>query len=67
LWFAQHQGIWVYVKSTLILNYLGQGAWIIKQPNLDKTDVNPFFEIMPGWFSFWSRMATLELLLPAKL
>jgi KUP system potassium uptake protein len=42
---------WVYVKICLVLNYLGQGAWILmnhSHPNLK--DVNPFFAIMPGWF-----------------
>jgi KUP system potassium uptake protein len=38
---------WVYVKITLILNYLGQGAWLLTHKfNGD----NPFFSIMPVWF-----------------
>ena len=58
---------WVYVKSTLILNYLGQGAWIITHPNLAITDVNPFFEIMPGWFSFIGvGMATLAAIIASQ-
>ena len=58
---------WVYVKSTLILNYLGQGAWIITHPNLVTTDVNPFFEIMPGWFSFIGvGMATLAAIIASQ-
>jgi len=32
---------WVYVKLTLILNYLGQGAWIISHPDKIVTDINP--------------------------
>jgi KUP system potassium uptake protein len=42
---------WIYVKTCLIINYLGQGAWIlmnIAHPNLK--GVNPFFQIMPTWF-----------------
>lgn len=40
---------WFFVKTSLIINYLGQGAWIILNP--DKLDhVNPFFSIMPQWF-----------------
>jgi KUP system potassium uptake protein len=39
---------WVYVKTCLLLNYLGQGAWLILNYK-QGTDVNPFFEIMPGW------------------
>ena len=42
---------WVFVKITLILNYLGQGAWAITHPNNIVPDINPFFEIIPSWFS----------------
>ncbi|NTW31905.1 MAG: KUP/HAK/KT family potassium transporter [Bacteroidetes bacterium] len=50
---------WVFVKITLILNYLGQGAWILANPSLVyykdpltnvMTAVNPFFSCMPDWF-----------------
>ena len=41
---------WIYVKSCLILNYLGQGAWVLTHTNLIVHDINPFFSIMPGWF-----------------
>ncbi|MEI8202538.1 MAG: KUP/HAK/KT family potassium transporter [Bacteroidota bacterium] len=40
---------WIYVKITLILNYLGQGAWLLLHPNV-VADANPFFSIMPQWF-----------------
>ena len=40
---------WIYVKSMLILNYLGQGAWIISHPDLMSSN-NPFYAIMPQWF-----------------
>ena len=41
---------WAFVKSMLILNYLGQGAWIIN--NIDKItpETNPFYAVMPQWF-----------------
>jgi len=51
-----HSGIreirtgWIFVKTALILNYLGQGAWIIMHPELSGHYVNPFFAIMPWWF-----------------
>jgi len=58
---------WVYVKATLILNYLGQGAWIIAHPSQIATDVNPFFSIMPGWFSFIGvAMATLAAIIASQ-
>src|SRR6266542_1656982 len=40
---------WVYVKAMLIINYLGQGAWVICHPGLAKTDANPFYMLMPQW------------------
>ncbi|SDP51045.1 KUP system potassium uptake protein [Mucilaginibacter sp. OK268] len=42
---------WIFVKTTLVLNYLGQGAWVLAQaPTKDFTGVNPFFEIVPHQF-----------------
>ncbi len=40
---------WIFVKTMLLLNYLGQGAWIINNSHAAK-QVNPFFAIMPQWF-----------------
>ncbi len=39
---------WAYVKTCLLLNYFGQGAWLILNYK-PGSDLNPFFEIMPGW------------------
>lgn len=48
---------WVFVKTCLILNYLGQGAWLLShyrgKPITEEMIVqgfNPFYGIMPGWF-----------------
>ncbi|MHC1708060.1 MAG: KUP/HAK/KT family potassium transporter [Bacteroidales bacterium] len=41
---------WIYVKISLILNYMGQGAWLLSHPNTDTTIINPFYSIMPSWF-----------------
>ncbi|MBS1571650.1 MAG: KUP/HAK/KT family potassium transporter [Bacteroidetes bacterium] len=42
---------WTFVKIMLILNYLGQGAWLLNEHNSGITvEVNPFFGIMPEWF-----------------
>ncbi len=41
---------WIYVKICLILNYLGQGAWILNNTDTINEWVNPFFAIMPHWF-----------------
>lgn len=41
---------WIFVKASLILNYLGQGAWILTTSPDVYTKVNPFFAMMPAWF-----------------
>jgi len=41
---------WIYVKICLILNYLGQGAWLLMNPNINVHETNPFYAVMPGWF-----------------
>jgi KUP system potassium uptake protein len=48
---------WIFVKSCLILNYLGQGAYLLanysnKQITADMISAgfNPFYKIMPDWF-----------------
>src|SRR5690606_30900308 len=39
---------WIFVKVMLILNYLGQGAWLLDHDDIgQKTGMNPFFGIMP--------------------
>ncbi len=48
---------WIFVKSALILNYLGQAAWllahykgqVITEAMITK-GFNPFYGIMPQWF-----------------
>src|SRR6478672_10910726 len=41
---------WIYVKATLLLNYLGQAVWALSHANENFTTVNPFFAIVPSWF-----------------
>lgn len=41
---------WIFVKSMLILNYLGQGSWLINNHGQVFKGINPFFGIMPEWF-----------------
>jgi KUP system potassium uptake protein len=49
---------WIFVKSCLILNYLGQGAYLMKHhKGLFITDavksqlgINAFYDLMPEWF-----------------
>ncbi|MFZ4547568.1 MAG: KUP/HAK/KT family potassium transporter [Bacteroidales bacterium] len=41
---------WIFVKASLILNYLGQGAWILMQHKEGAILPNPFFAIMSSTF-----------------
>lgn len=48
---------WIFVKTCLILNYLGQGAWLLANykdqiipPQVMADGFNPFINIMPQWF-----------------
>lgn len=41
---------WAFVKVALLVNYLGQGAWILSQGEEYLSGRNPFYEIMPSWF-----------------
>lgn len=46
---------WIFVKAMLILNYFGQGAFLINNTgktlaNLGSSSTNPFYMIMPEWF-----------------
>ncbi len=41
---------WIYVKTALVVNYMGQGAWLLHQGDTHLLGRNPFFELMPPWF-----------------
>lgn len=48
---------WIFVKSALILNYLGQGAWLLSHykskvitEGMITAGFNPFYGVMPDWF-----------------
>ena len=44
---------WVFVKIMLILNYLGQGAWILDHyKEVRYHGINPFFGIMPDFLIY---------------
>jgi KUP system potassium uptake protein len=51
---------WIFVKSCLILNYLGQGAWLLRNYQgrtvsaaMISGGFNPFYGIMPDWFLYF--------------
>jgi len=41
---------WTFVKITLVLNYLGQGAWALMRNKPYLEGLNPFFAIVPSQF-----------------
>lgn len=41
---------WTFVKIALVLNYLGQGAWVLLRHRPDLGGLNPFFAIVPDKF-----------------
>ncbi len=41
---------WTFVKITLLLNYLGQGAWLLAHKGQQIGEQNPFYALMPSWF-----------------
>ena len=41
---------WTYVKVALLLNYFGQGSWLMLRKEKLLNGLNPFYEVMPPWF-----------------
>ena len=41
---------WGFVKLSLLLNYFGQGAWLMSIEGEQLTDRNPFYSMMPDSF-----------------
>lgn len=50
------QTSWIFVKTCLVLNYLGQAVWLLqfqgRELPLDENNnpLNPFYGLMPHWF-----------------
>lgn len=51
---------WIFVKSCLIINYLGQGGWLLSHyhgktisAEMINNGFNPFYGVMPGWFLYF--------------
>lgn len=58
---------WFFVKLMLILNYLGQGAWLIMHEGQPLHGVNPFFGIIPhGFTAVGVIMATLAAVIASQ-
>lgn len=60
---------WIYVKSCLIINYLGQAVWLLQNNGkvLDLNLHNPFYEIMPSWFLLYGiGIATIATIIASQ-
>ena len=51
---------WIFVKTCLIINYLGQGAWLLNNysgkeisTEMINAGFNPFYGVMPHWFLYF--------------
>ncbi len=57
---------WTFVKICLLLNYLGQGAWLVTQAG-SELSANPFYTIMPEWFLIYGiGIATLATIIASQ-
>ncbi|MGZ3836105.1 MAG: KUP/HAK/KT family potassium transporter [Mucilaginibacter sp.] len=60
---------WIYVKTALIMNYLGQGVWLLQHNGtaMDLNLHNPFYEIMPKWFLIYGiGIATIAAIIASQ-
>lgn len=58
---------WIYVKIMLILNYFGQGAWLLEHNGMLLGETNPFYAIMPDWFVIWGvTIATIAAVIASQ-
>ncbi|MBK9760214.1 MAG: KUP/HAK/KT family potassium transporter [Flavobacteriales bacterium] len=58
---------WIFVKAALIINYMGQGAWLLSHNNKYLGDLNPFYEMMPhGFLLIGVLIATLATIIASQ-
>jgi KUP system potassium uptake protein len=58
---------WIFVKCMLILNYMGQTAWLISMDGKTLDEGNPFYSIMPHWFlPFGIGIATIATIVASQ-
>lgn len=57
---------WIFVKSCLLLNYFGQGAWLLDHSG-GILPGNPFYKIMPEWFLIYGiGIATIATIIASQ-
>ena len=61
---------WIFVKATLVLNYFGQGAWLIAHEGQKLSEFkasNPFYAIMPeGFLPYGIAIATMAAIIASQ-
>ncbi len=64
---------WIFVKVTIILNYLGQGAYLLHWGHIHPGAVwnselsNPFYDLMSNWFvPFGVALATMAAIIASQ-
>ena len=65
---------WIFVKTCLIINYLGQGAWLLSNysgkpitAEMIESGFNPFYSVMPEWFLYMGILvATLATIIASQ-
>jgi len=58
---------WIFVKTSLVLNYFGQGAWLLSNEGQKLQERIPFYEVMPEWFlTFGIGIATVATVIASQ-
>ena len=65
---------WIFVKTSLIINYLGQGAWLLHNysgknitTDMINAGFNPFYGVMPHWFLYFGiAIATVAAIIASQ-
>jgi KUP system potassium uptake protein len=58
---------WGVVKVCLLLNYFGQGAWLLQHTNTQLGEQIPFYSLMPQWFLiFGIAIATMATIIASQ-
>lgn len=58
---------WLFVKTSLVINYAGQSAWMLSLVGQPLGKLNPMFEIMPDWWQpFGVLIATISAVIASQ-
>jgi KUP system potassium uptake protein len=58
---------WIFVKTCLLLNYFGQGIWLLQHTGKQLLNTNPFYAMMPDWFLiFGIGIATIAAIIASQ-